>query len=173
MTNETCFQTNSEHLTYFKLDPTTSGYEGDIRKGCALSSTEIDTNFHYLRGSDIKDVVLDDATKNLKITRVNGDVIWVTGFTQATVFTDETLKGIGSQLDPIGLSDETKSTIATLTSQVASLQEEINRLTDTIKNVIWTTLAGTPNQTEIVQTQDGKIRIGFSPEAFFMADELS
>lgn len=57
-------------ITYFRLN---SPYEGDITKNCALDGAEVDNNFFYLEGKDIKSVeVVDNA---IKIQLVNGRVI--------------------------------------------------------------------------------------------------
>ena len=50
-------------VTYYKLE---QRYEGDRTKGCGLTSAEVDANFHFLRGYDIKDATLaDDGTLTL------------------------------------------------------------------------------------------------------------
>ena len=54
-------------VTYFKLK---SKFPGDYTKNCGLLAEEIDKNFYFLRGYDIKDVFLDDE-RNLIITRVD------------------------------------------------------------------------------------------------------
>ena len=54
-------------VTYFKLK---SNFPGDYTKNCGLLAEEIDKNFYFLRGYDIKDVFLDDE-RNLIITRVD------------------------------------------------------------------------------------------------------
>ena len=61
-------------VTYYKLE---QRYEGDVTKGCGLSGTEIDANFHFLRGYDVKDVSFADGL--LTIERVNGEPIVVSG----------------------------------------------------------------------------------------------
>lgn len=57
-------------VTYFKL---VSEFDGDYTKNCGLLGTEIDENFYFLRGYDIKDVSYDEDTKILTITRVDSD----------------------------------------------------------------------------------------------------
>lgn len=54
-------------VTYFKLR---SEFEGDYTKNCGLLGEEIDANFYFLRGYDIKNMYLD-ANKNLVIERVD------------------------------------------------------------------------------------------------------
>ena len=62
-------------VTYYKLE---KGYPGDITKGCGLTGSEIDKNFHFLRGYDIRDAVVEEDGK-IVFTRVNGDEMVVTG----------------------------------------------------------------------------------------------
>ena len=57
-------------VTYYKLE---NGYPGDVTKGCGLSGSEIDKNFHFLRGYDIKTGEFEDG--KIILTRVNGDEI--------------------------------------------------------------------------------------------------
>ena len=58
-------------VTYYKLE---QRYEGDRTKGCGLTSAEVDANFHFLRGYDIKDATLSD-DGILTLHRVNCDDI--------------------------------------------------------------------------------------------------
>lgn len=62
-------------VTYYKLE---KGYPGDITKGCGLTGSEIDKNFHFLRGYDIRDAAIEEGGK-IVFTRVNGDEMVVTG----------------------------------------------------------------------------------------------
>lgn len=57
-------------VKYFKL---VSEFPGDYTKNCGLLGNEIDENFYFLRGYDIKDVAFDEDTKILTITRVDSD----------------------------------------------------------------------------------------------------
>ena len=57
-------------VTYFKL---ISNYQGDRTKNCSLLSNEIDANFYFLRGMDIKKVNFNNDTRELILTRLNGD----------------------------------------------------------------------------------------------------
>ena len=64
------------------LYQTKSPYEGDITKNCEMTGKEMDSNFLNLKGDDIKNIVLDDETHILTITRnkdgfkdCNGDTI--------------------------------------------------------------------------------------------------
>lgn len=50
-------QTGLSGVTYFKLE---KRYDGDRTKNCGLTGTEIDANFHFLRGRDIKNIVLTE-----------------------------------------------------------------------------------------------------------------
>ena len=61
-------------VTYYKLE---QRYEGDKTKGCGLTSAEVDANFHFLRGYDIKDATFEDGI--LTLERVNCDKIVVEG----------------------------------------------------------------------------------------------
>lgn len=63
---------NNNGVIYYKLAP---GYEGDITKNCGLVGSEIDGNFYFLRGYDIKSVEYDEQEQKLKLTRLNGDVL--------------------------------------------------------------------------------------------------
>lgn len=64
-------------VTYYKLE---NGYPGDVTKGCGLSGSEIDKNFHFLRGYDIKDGELSNGKIVLK--RVSGDEIVIDGLNE-------------------------------------------------------------------------------------------
>lgn len=64
------------------LYQTKSPYEGDITKNCEMTGKEMDSNFLNLKGDDIKNIVLDDETNILTVTRMkdghhdcNGDRI--------------------------------------------------------------------------------------------------
>lgn len=54
-------------VTYFSVTP---GYEGDSTKNCGLTNLEVDNNFLFLRGYDIKSIDIDSA-HTLTIRRVN------------------------------------------------------------------------------------------------------
>lgn len=54
-------------VTYFKL---VSDLEGDYTKNCGLLGEEIDNNFYFLRGYDIKNIYMDN-NRNIIIERVN------------------------------------------------------------------------------------------------------
>ena len=139
---------NKKGVTYYKLE---SDYPGDVTKYCGLSGVEIDANFHFLRGQDVRDVSFDSEKGELTITRVDGSQIIVEGVkseietkietivekhfeeitlrgtyfdedkmelhlvinddevviggfrAEKTVFSDDTLFGIGSDTDPLGV----------------------------------------------------------------------
>ena len=57
-------------VKYFKL---VSKYDGDYTKNCGLTGEEIDGNFHFLRGYDIKGLYINEETGDLVIERVNGE----------------------------------------------------------------------------------------------------
>lgn len=78
---------NKKGITYYKL---ISQYDGDYTKECSLTGTEIDSNFNFLRGYDIKGVTYDNNTKTLNLVRLNGEVIPVKDF---EVKTDISLEG--------------------------------------------------------------------------------
>ena len=61
-------------IYYFKLDPEHFLYKGegeDEQRLCGLTGAEIDSNFHFLSGMDIKDVKIADSGSTIVITRVN------------------------------------------------------------------------------------------------------
>ena len=58
-------------VIYYKLGEQQQ-YDGDYTKNCGLLGEEIDQNFYFLRGYDIKDVQVDE-NRNLIITRVDED----------------------------------------------------------------------------------------------------
>lgn len=62
-------------VTYYTLP---SEYENDFTKNCSLLSSEIDGNFYFLRGYDIKSFnidVDDNGVKSMYLTRLNGEVL--------------------------------------------------------------------------------------------------
>lgn len=68
---------NKKGITYYRL---ISNYENDYTKECSLTGAEIDGNFHFLRGYDIKGVLFDKNTNTLSLERVNGELIKLGGF---------------------------------------------------------------------------------------------
>lgn len=60
-------------VTYYKLE---KRYDGDVTKNCGLTGSEIDANFHFLRGRDIKNIELTEEGV-LKITLLDGTVLKV------------------------------------------------------------------------------------------------
>lgn len=68
---------NKKGITYYRL---ISNYENDYTKECSLTGAEIDGNFHFLRGYDIKGVLFDKNTNTLSLERVNGELIKLDGF---------------------------------------------------------------------------------------------
>lgn len=63
-------------IYYFKLDPEHFLYKGegeDEQRLCGLTGAEIDSNFHFLSGMDIKDVKIADSGSTIVITRVNDE----------------------------------------------------------------------------------------------------
>ena len=65
---------NNNGLTYYKLDAELHGYVGDITKNCGLRGEEIDGNFNFLRGNDIKNVSFDEKG-TMYVTKYNGEVL--------------------------------------------------------------------------------------------------
>ena len=68
---------NKKGITYYRL---ISNYENDYTKECSLTGAEIDGNFLFLRGYDIKGVLFDKNTNTLSLERVNGELIKLDGF---------------------------------------------------------------------------------------------
>lgn len=56
-------------VTYNKL---ISGYEGDLTKECGLTVNEVDNNFYFLRGADIKSINTNEDKTLLIFEYVNG-----------------------------------------------------------------------------------------------------
>lgn len=65
---------NNNGLTYYKLDAELHGYAGDITKNCGLRGEEIDGNFSFLRGNDIKGISFDEQG-TMYVTKYNGEVL--------------------------------------------------------------------------------------------------
>lgn len=66
--------TNINGLIYYKLDANLHGYPGDITKNCGLRGEEIDGNFNFLRGNDIKNISFDEKGF-IYITKYNGEIL--------------------------------------------------------------------------------------------------
>lgn len=66
--------TTQSGVIYYKLDPR-HHYDGDTTKNCGLSGGEIDGNFNFLRGEDIKAFGVSEDKTKLTITRRNGEVL--------------------------------------------------------------------------------------------------
>ena len=69
--------TNTNGIIYYKLDANIHGYEGDITKNCGLRGEEIDGNFNFLRGNDIKNIEFDEKG-TLYLTKHNGEILSAT-----------------------------------------------------------------------------------------------
>jgi uncharacterized protein (TIGR02145 family) len=65
---------NTNGLIYYKLDANVNGYSGDITKNCGLRGEEIDGNFNFLRGHDIKEISFDESG-TMYLTRYNGEIL--------------------------------------------------------------------------------------------------
>lgn len=85
-------------VTYYKLE---QRYEGDRTKGCGLTTAEMDENFHFLRGYDIKDAYFEDGI--LTLERVNCDKIIVEGIPEyIRSIADEKMDGFEPEIDLTG-----------------------------------------------------------------------
>ncbi|MBP5456875.1 MAG: hypothetical protein J6Y37_10265 [Paludibacteraceae bacterium] len=88
-------------VTYYKLE---QRYEGDVTKGCGLTSAEVDANFHFLRGYDIKDVTLSEEGV-LTFHRVNCDDIVITNLPE--IIERISIEAFESMDEPLSLSGTT------------------------------------------------------------------
>lgn len=68
--------TEQKGVIYYKLDPDYH-FKGDYTKNCGLNGTEIDSNFHFLRGYDISSFAVSENKEELVITRLNGEKLTV------------------------------------------------------------------------------------------------
>ena len=66
--------TNTNGLIYYKLDANVHGYNGDVTKNCGLRGEEIDGNFNFLRGNDIKSIEFDNKG-TMFLTKYNGEIL--------------------------------------------------------------------------------------------------
>lgn len=69
-------------VTYYKLE---KRYDGDVTKDCGLTGSELDNNFHFLRGADLKNVFIDTDSGSstygsLIFEKFNGETIVVENF---------------------------------------------------------------------------------------------
>lgn len=60
-------------IYYFKLGSEYFLYDEDEQRLCGLTGAEIDSNFHFLSGFDIKDVEINYSAGTVVITRVNDE----------------------------------------------------------------------------------------------------
>ena len=60
-------------IYYFKLGSEYFLYDEDEQRLCGLTGAEIDSNFHFLSGNDIKNVELNYSAGTVVITRVNNE----------------------------------------------------------------------------------------------------
>ena len=67
-------------ITYYKLSKDI--YPGDTTKGCGLTGPEIDANFHFLRGYDIKSGDLNPENGVITLYRLNGEKIEIEGLAE-------------------------------------------------------------------------------------------
>ena len=66
--------TNTNGVIYYKLDANSKGYSGDVTKNCGLRGEEIDGNFNFLRGYDIKEIFFDKSG-TIFLKRLNGEIM--------------------------------------------------------------------------------------------------
>ena len=59
-------------VIYYKLGEQQQ-YDGDYTKNCGLTGGEIDSNFHFLRGYDVKSFEVSNDKSKLVLTRLNGE----------------------------------------------------------------------------------------------------
>lgn len=97
--------TNINGLTYYKLDSNLHGYPGDITKNSGLRGEEIDGNFNFLRGNDIKSVSFDDAG-TLTITKYDGKTLTANQIAEPELpdyaFSYDSEKGVFKIITPKG-----------------------------------------------------------------------
>lgn len=60
-------------IYYFKLGSEYFLYDEDEQRLCGLTGAEIDSNFHFLSGNDIKNVEINYSAGTVVITRVNDE----------------------------------------------------------------------------------------------------
>ena len=70
----------AQGITYFRLK---SEYPGDITKNCGLTGVEVDSNFHFLEGKDVKSLTISDDGKDLVITLLDGTTVIGGGIMEA------------------------------------------------------------------------------------------
>jgi hypothetical protein len=129
---------NLSGITYYKLDSLLHGYEGDVTKNCGLRGEEIDGNFNFLRGNDIKEIFFNDEGNlivkkhnndeiiavpsyngiydfkfnaddgMLIVTTPNSEEIVLSGFT-SVIYHDNTLSGNGDKETPLSISSISKT----------------------------------------------------------------
>ena len=112
-------------VTYYKLE---QRYEGDVTKGCGLTSAEVDANFHFLRGYDIKDVTLSEEGV-LTFHRVNCDDIVITNFPE--IIQEITDNAIASSEKPFNLTGDYDETTGELTLKLNGAELVVPGFKDT------------------------------------------
>lgn len=127
--------TNTNGLIYYKLDANLHGFPGDITKNCGLRGEEIDGNFNFLRGNDIKSIQFDEKG-TMYLTKYNGEILTAKqtetpeydfnynpdsgSLTIVTpdgkeivlntnVYHDYSMEGYGSAKYPLGISNQVKT----------------------------------------------------------------
>lgn len=99
-------------VTYYKLE---QRYEGDVTKGCGLTSAEVDANFHFLRGYDIKNATFSDSGI-LTLERVNCEKIVIEGIPEyVKSIAKETMDGYDEPFNLSGSTFDPETGILTIT----------------------------------------------------------
>ena len=83
-------------ITYYKIE---DRYEGDVTKGCGLIGSEIDKNFHFLRGKDAKAIFIDEENGSLVFVLLNGEKLVVENFS-------EYISSLGTSISGITYNEE-------------------------------------------------------------------
>ena len=68
--------TAQKGVIYYKLDPQFH-YENDVTLNCGLTGGDIDGNFNFLRGYDIKTFEVSEDKRELTVVRHNGEKLAV------------------------------------------------------------------------------------------------
>jgi chromosome segregation ATPase len=107
---------NNNGVIYYKLNEL---YDGDFTKYCGLTGSEVDSNIHFLRGSDIDKIYWDAETEILYFEYVNGKIVKIEGI-NAIAPTGETVKMMLEMLY------EDRANIESLLAQSKELSIKLN-----------------------------------------------
>ena len=94
-------------ITYYKLEDI---YPGDKTKNCGLTGTEIDANFHFLRGKEIKDIYFNEEG-NLEISLLDNSVFVLSDFKE---YIENIVSGETEQSTLSGSTYDNKTGVLTL-----------------------------------------------------------